>query len=144
MIEAAQHAFVIHDPAESFDAMHAALFRRSNVTRLAMRRMGPAIEGDLREMDILTELIALAGNGRLDRRAFAQLARARREHPPYLRRLLALLEARERPILAAMLCRNVVSRMKAPRFARRLDALEKAALDARVRAAEEREEAQAG
>ncbi|GGL86814.1 hypothetical protein GCM10011534_05860 [Pseudooceanicola nanhaiensis] len=127
MIEAAERAFVIFDPTILQDAAHAALFRRPNVTYLRMRRMGPAIETDLKTMRILPRLLELAGTGRLTPRSFARLARTRRSHPPYLRRLLAAVEAAERPGLALALCRNVVSRMKAPRFARRLETLEAAA-----------------
>jgi hypothetical protein len=52
--------------------------------------------------------------------------RARRNHGGYLRGLLAELVELDRPYLTAMLCRNVLSRMPAPRFRQRLDALEKA------------------
>ncbi|MGR3456202.1 phosphoadenosine phosphosulfate reductase [Pseudooceanicola sp.] len=124
MIEAAEQAFVIFDPVIVQDAAHAALFRRPNVTYLPMRRMGPAIEADLKAMHLLPRLLDLAGTGRLTRSAFARLARTRRSHPAYLRRLLAAVEGSERPALARALCRNVVARMKAPRFARRLEALE--------------------
>lgn len=127
MIEAAEAAFLIHDPTIDADAMHAALFRRPNVTPLHLRRMGPGIEADLKSMQILHRLLELAGTGRLNRVSFARLARTRRSHPPYLRRLLAALEGQERPGLALALCRNVVGRMKAPRFARRLEMLEAAA-----------------
>lgn len=124
MIEAADRAFVIFDPAIMQDAAHAALFRRPNVTYLRMRRMGPAIEADLKAMGILHRLLELAGTGRLSPLSFARLARTRRSHSAYLRRLLAAVEGAERPALAIALCRNVVARMKAPRFARRLEALE--------------------
>ncbi|MDF1855601.1 phosphoadenosine phosphosulfate reductase [Pseudooceanicola sp.] len=123
MTEAADQAFVIYDPTETLDAMHAALFRRKNTTALKLRRMGDAIEGDLKAMQILHRLIELAGTGRLNAASFARLARTRRSHLPYLRRLLGAIEAAGRPTLVAALCRNVVARMKAPRFARRLEML---------------------
>ncbi|MGH1425081.1 MAG: phosphoadenosine phosphosulfate reductase [Pseudooceanicola sp.] len=127
MIDAADRAYVIYDPAQTLDAMHGALFRRPNVTRFQLRRMGGALEKDLIDMKILHRLMELAATGRLTRPCFARLARTRRTHLPYLRALLGELESRNRPALAAALCRNVVTRMKAPRFARRLEGLEKAA-----------------
>lgn len=129
MIEAADRAFILYDPLIMQDGAHAALFRRPNVTRLPMRRMGPAIEADLKAMRLLPRLLELAAAGRLSRAAFARLARTRRSHPPYLRRLLAAVDGADRPALARALCRNVVGRMRAPRFARRLEALEAAAED---------------
>lgn len=129
MIEAADRAFILYDPLIMQDGAHAALFRRPNVTRLPMRRMGPAIEADLKAMRLLPRLLELAATGRLSRAAFARLARTRRSHPPYLRRLLAAVDGADRPALARALCRNVVGRMRAPRFARRLEALEAAAKD---------------
>ncbi|MGR3322729.1 MAG: phosphoadenosine phosphosulfate reductase [Pseudooceanicola sp.] len=146
MVEAAERAFVIYDPTMPEDAMHAALFRRPNVTFLPLRRMGAAIETDFRGMQILNRLVELAGTGRLTRRAFARLTRTRRTHPPYLRRLLAAVEAADKPILAAALCGNVVSRIKAPRFARRLEGLEAAAAQRRadIETAKRATESQAG
>lgn len=127
MMDAAQRGYVLYDPAEDLDAMHAALFTRPNVTKLRLRHMGDALQGDLVEMEILSDLLTLIAEDKLTCAAFARLARARRDHPPYLRNLLGQLDAAHRPYLALMLCRNVVERMHAPRIRRRLDGLEKAA-----------------
>lgn len=124
MLDAAERAFVLYDPAETLDAMHAALFTRANVTKLRMRHMGDAIQGDLLEMDQLYHLLSLAASGELDEMSFARLYRARRGHPPYLRRVMAALDVDERTPLVLMLARNVTRRMKAPRFQRRLAELE--------------------
>lgn len=125
MIEAADRAFIVYDPTATLDAMHAALFRRANVTPLRVRRMSERLQGDLLGMQILYRMLEKAASGRLDARSFARLARTRRNHPPYLRSLLSAVEEKGRTKLAAALCRNVVSRMKAPRFARRLETLER-------------------
>tara|TARA_R110002124_G_scaffold11573_16_gene54966 strand:+ start:1797 stop:2717 length:921 start_codon:yes stop_codon:yes gene_type:complete len=123
MIEAASRAYVIYDPAETLDAMHAALFTRPNVTKFRMRYMGDALQSHLLFMKRLFPLIQAAALDRLNTQSFARLYRARRNHLPYLRRLLSHLEASERPDLTAILCRNVTARYKAPRFARRLRAM---------------------
>ena len=127
MMDAAQCGYVIYDPAEDLDAMHAALFTRPNVTKLRLRHMGDALQGDLIEMEILDDLLLAISADSLTPHEFARLARARRCHSSYLRSLLGHLDATHRPYLAILLCRNVVSRMNAPRIKRRLEGLEKAA-----------------
>ena len=120
MLEAASKAYIVFDPHEAYDAMHAALYTRDNVRKLRMPNMGAALQVDLWQMDLLAELIQSAALGRLTPARFARLARARRDHLPYLRRLLAKLDMDDRTELIDMLCRNVTSRIRAPRFARRL------------------------
>jgi hypothetical protein len=124
MIDGAERAFVIYDPAEPLDAMHAALFTRPNVTKFRMPYMGEALQTHLLFMKRLFPLIEAAANGTLDRQRFAGLYRARRNHLPYLRRLLTQLEAKDRAGLTEVLCRHVSARFTAPRFARRLRMLE--------------------
>lgn len=127
MIEAATSAYVLYDPRERLDAMHAALFRRPNVTFLRMPFMGGALQTRLIEMGIFYRLMVHAAGGKLSHRGFARLYRARRDQPAYLRALLNQTDAEDRPYLSAMLCKNVTSRMDGPRFQRRLQALRAAA-----------------
>ncbi len=124
MLDAAESAFVLYDPREQLDAMHAALFTRPNVIKLRMPFMGAALQTDLMEMEQLSPLLLAAAEGRLDEALFAHIYRARREYRPYLRNLLDTLDADGRDLLAAGLCRNVTGRMRARRFANRLAALE--------------------
>ena len=132
MLDAADQAFVLYDPTEDLDAMHAALFTRPNVTKLRMPNMGDALQSELLAMEILFPLLARVGEGKFTAAEFAKLFRARREHPSYLRGLLARLDVADRPYLATILCRNVLARMNAPRIRRRLDALEKAAAEGKI------------
>jgi hypothetical protein len=127
MLDAADQAFVLYDPRVELDAMHATLFERSNVTRLRMPNMGDALQSSLIEMKVLYRILALAGTGKMSGTAFSQLYRARRDNPAYLRGLMAILDRDERPVLNTLLCRNVTSRMKAPKLRRRLDRLEEQA-----------------
>lgn len=126
MLDAADQAWVLYDPRERMDAMHSALFGRPNVIRFRMPFMGGALQGDLIELGLIGPLLTAAASGELDNLAFAQLMRARRDHTPYLRKLLAKLEKDGRSGLAKMLCANVSSRLDAPRFRRRLEALQAA------------------
>ena len=127
MLDAAEQAFVLYDPREPLDAMHATLFERPNVARLRMPFMGGALQTQLIEMKVLYRLLSLAGAGKLTRRKFFELYRSRRDHMPYLRNLMTYLDQTERPYLNTLLCRNVTSRMWARRFRRRLDQLEQMA-----------------
>jgi hypothetical protein len=127
MLDGAQTAFVVYDPRERLDAMHAALFTRANTRKLRLRHMGDALQTDLLEMEQLAPLLLAIAGQSLDDLTFAHMMRARRMHPPYLRNLLNALDADGRETLALALARNVTARMHAPRFARRLTAAQNAA-----------------
>lgn len=130
MIDAAERAFVLYDPEVTLDSMHAALFTRPNVVKLRMRFMGSAIQSELIQMKLLVALIDRTVNDTLDTASFARLMRDRRDHPPYLRSLLAAIDRQDRPWLATMVCRSVLARRgRAPHFARRLKQLEREAKD---------------
>ena len=107
--------------------MHAALFRRPNVSRMRMAHMGDTLQTRLIEMGMLYQLLLLAGTGRLTELSFARAYRARRDHPAYLRSLMMRLDADNRPYLNALLCRSVTERMNAPKLHRRLNMLRAAA-----------------
>ena len=122
MIEGAEQVFVIHDPEEVLDAMHASLFTRSNVTQLTCPRLGDELEAKLWRMGVLPEILDLAGRGELTATAFHQAYRqGRRGNVPYLRVLLERLQKQRRHRLVKMLCNSVVRRMNAPRFRRARD-----------------------
>lgn len=125
MIEAAEKAYLIYDPKERLDAMHAALFRASNVEHLTLPNMGQAVQSRMIEMGLLFDLIAKIGNEEFTRATFFQMTRARRDHRGYLRGLLQQLDQADRPRLAYMLCANANERIRAPRFRQRLEQLEK-------------------
>lgn len=126
MLDAADHAYVLYDPNVELDAMHVALFTRPNVTKFRLPYMGAAIQSHLIKMQILYRIIAKAGSDNLTTESFARLFRARRDYAPYLRSLLSGVDNADRSDLAAILCRNVVQRLgKAPRFTRRLNAIER-------------------
>ncbi len=70
MLDAAERAFVLYDPEETADAMHAALFTRPNVTKLRCRYLDGEIEAFLRRMQILQPLLVKAMDGSLTRSGF--------------------------------------------------------------------------
>ena len=120
MLDAAARAFILYDPEQPLDAMHAALFTRGNVTKIRCRHLGGMLEDELLSLGILDDILDAACEGKLSAAVLHRLLRARRDHPPYLRRLLAHLEAGNHEMRAAILCRSVVNRRGGPRFRRRL------------------------
>jgi hypothetical protein len=130
MTEGAGNVFVIYDPDQALDAMHAALFRRPWTTLLPCPYLGHDIGKSLAEMSILPAVLAAAGTGDLDAQLFRAFYRGRRNHEPYLRNLLGKLDSDGRTLLAAILCRNVVNRLRLPGFEARLrELLEELASD---------------
>lgn len=123
MLDAADQAFVLYDPYQQLDAMHATLFERSNVHRLRMPLMGSALQTRLINMNILYQTLSLAGVDKLTASAFHKLYRARRSNKNYLRNLMTYLDDQDRPYLNILLCRNVIARMGAPIFRQKLNTL---------------------
>jgi len=124
MLEAASQAWVVFDPRDAEDAMHAALFRAPNVTALRAFGLGSNIEPALEGMGALNPLIENAMEGSLDILTFARLYRGRQRRLEYLRPLLNRLEAAGRIGLAAQMCRGVLKTQKRPRFAKALKKFE--------------------
>ncbi|WP_425038492.1 phosphoadenosine phosphosulfate reductase [Primorskyibacter sp. S187A] len=123
MIDAAQHAYILFDPRQALDAMHAALFRASNVTMLRAPFLGAALQSSLLDMALFFRILTRAGTRTLTPHWFYAMLRTRRNYPPYLRALMTELERDDRQELLETLCVNVTSRMKAPRFRRKLEEL---------------------
>ncbi|NUB42958.1 phosphoadenosine phosphosulfate reductase [Fertoebacter nigrum] len=127
MTEGTGEVFVLHDPAQPLDAMHAALFTKPYVTQLRCRHLTRRADlpQALTQMNILSQLIEAACEGRMSAPLFHSLWRGRRQYGPYLRTLWALTEGR--PAREIMVCRSVSQRLNAPRFRKRLAELESAA-----------------
>ena len=121
MVEAADRAFILYDPEEREDAMHAALFTRPNVTKLRCRHLDAGIEAFLTGNGHMADLIGKAMDGTLSALDFHRYYRSRRTHLPYLRHLLAAVDDKSRPFLTALLCRSVSRELTPPRFIQRLE-----------------------
>ena len=127
--EAAKHAFVLYDPEVELDAMHAALFTRSNVTKFRMRFLGDQIESGLMRMQVLFRILAQASAGKLNSTSLAGLFRARHNDGGYQFSLLQRLVRDERHYLIVLLARKVLEQRNARPFKKALDAALKAAED---------------
>jgi hypothetical protein len=120
MLDGAGQAHVLFDPVHTPDAIHAALFRRTNVALRRCPHSGARLEQMLDLMQITTPLIEAAMAGTLDRLSFARLWRARRDSPLYLRNLLRRAELNGRPALAAIVAQHGQRTRDAAWFARKL------------------------
>ena len=85
---------VIFDPSQQLDAMHAALFRGSNVQHLRAPGLGARPEAQLQAHDLLSPLFAALGQGRLGQAELARLIRPVRRNAESLQaRAAACLQA---------------------------------------------------
>ncbi|MCV6592919.1 MAG: phosphoadenosine phosphosulfate reductase [Silicimonas sp.] len=126
MVEAAEAAYILHDPDEAEDAMHASLFQGANVHHFPYRRgRAGAIEADMRAMGLIARIADAAARGGLTAAGFARLMQARKRHVPYLRALLGRVLDEDRPALTRKLCRAVLAEQAIPRFKHHLEAAER-------------------
>jgi hypothetical protein len=87
MIDAVNHAYIVFDPLQRFDAMHAGMFTRSNVTALRCTGLGNRLDLALDAMEVHNDLIKGAMFKTLDLDMFNKAMRKRRDNPTYLRNL---------------------------------------------------------
>jgi len=102
MLDGTRNAFILHDPSDPTDAMHATLFRRPFVTVLRTPRLYEPVPQALARMDLLAPMIELAACGKLTEAAVHRLLRKRRDDSAYLRSLARDIAQSRRPILTAV------------------------------------------
>ena len=120
MLDAAQSAFVLYDPEIELDAMHAALFTRSNVTKFRMRHLGMRIDASLTRMNLLLRMLAQLSADKLTRVSLARLYRARRDDGAYQFNLLKHTTRDDRHKLTQWLAISVLERRDSPPFRKAL------------------------
>ncbi|MCB1389748.1 MAG: phosphoadenosine phosphosulfate reductase [Rhodobacteraceae bacterium] len=97
MCEGAADVYIVYDPIQQVDAVHAAMFRGPHVHRLRARHIGRDPQADLARVNVLRPLIDAACAGTLSPRRFYSLWRARRGSAHYLGRLIGRLQTMNRP-----------------------------------------------
>ncbi|MEM9582371.1 MAG: phosphoadenosine phosphosulfate reductase [Pseudomonadota bacterium] len=122
MTQAAEQVFILYDPLEPPDAMHAALFQGNNVTKLKCRFQGHRIASGLIQMGILQPIVSGCVDGTLTRSEFYKLLRARRSFRRYLRELLHKIDDQKHPLMVARLAEFVLAQGNGPVFRRKLNA----------------------
>ncbi len=125
MTEGTKKVFTLHDPYNSLDAMHVALFRKPYVTPLKAPFIGENIGKSLAEMGILSKLLKAACEGKLTETLYNRLWRERRSNGNYLRWIMRACADAGHPQREAMICRSVINRIRAPGFRNHLARLEK-------------------
>lgn len=123
MTEGAAEVFLLFDPNDKEDAMHAALFSGRHVKQIRLPLAGPSLTGSLTTMKILPKMLRIAMGGKLTPAALFGLWRARRDDAKYLHRILATVQDTGHPQREAMICRSVLKRLRAPAFRRHLQRL---------------------
>lgn len=124
MTEGAAEVFVIFDPTEPMDAMHAALFRAPYATLLRTPVLGPAPERMLDSMGLTARLIEAAMAGDLTPTSFARFWRLRRNSGVYARLMMDKLAASGNTARELRVTRWVAGHFKSAGFQKRLAALE--------------------
>lgn len=127
MLDAADQAFVLCDPGFLPDTIHAALFRRPNVTHLRCPLVGQRPEVALDMMSITGPLLDHAMAGTLGLTSFGQLWRARQSNTNYLRGLVKKLESAGRIGLVRRVCAKGLATRDAAFYRRKLQELDAAA-----------------
>lgn len=126
MIEGAGQVFVLYDPWQQVDAVHAAMFRGPQVEKLRARHIGRDPQAELARMGILRPLIDSACAGTMEPASFHRLWRARRDTPQYLGRLVARVQAQKRPRRLVQALRAALTRTDHPRLRQALTEAEAA------------------
>lgn len=108
MIEGCAAVYILYDPIQQVDAVHAAMFRGSQVVRLRARHIGRDPQAELARLNVLRPLVDAACAGTLNASRFFHLWRARRDSAHYLGRLIGRIQASDRPgrLLAALRVAN--------------------------------------
>jgi hypothetical protein len=126
MVDGAGAVFLLYDPWQQVDAVHAAMFRGPNLTRLRARHIGRDPQAELARLGILRPLLDAACTGTLDAGLFHRLWRARRSNPHYLGRLVARVQGQNRPYRLVQVLKAALARTDHPRLRQALAAAETA------------------
>lgn len=125
MIDAAKALYLLFDPGETEDAMHASLFHGDHVHRICYRRGGAgSIDADLRSMGVLDATFDAFATGSLSPLDIHTALRARRRHTPWLRASMGRVIAEERPLLTGLFARGALRLQDVPRFQKVLEGAE--------------------
>ncbi|MCW1933192.1 phosphoadenosine phosphosulfate reductase [Pararhodobacter zhoushanensis] len=126
MSEGCERVFIVYDPIQQVDAVHAALFKGAHVSRLRARNVGRDPQAELARINVLRPLLDAACDGTLTPQRFYALWRARRDNPHYLGRLIGRLQTLNRPGLLLRALRAANKRVDHPQLKQALAKVEAA------------------
>ncbi|UWQ16495.1 phosphoadenosine phosphosulfate reductase [Jannaschia sp. M317] len=120
-LDAAQQVYLLSDPTETPDAMHASLFRGPHITQLPARHGGARLRERLEAMDLLLPVVQAAAETDLTTLGWAKLWRARQHDPVWLGNLMRKLDLMDRPWLQAVFAGEMLDATGAEAARRRLN-----------------------
>ena len=126
MTEGCDKTFLVYDPIQQIDAVHAAMFRGPHVTKLRARHIGRDPQAELARIDALRPLIDAACDGTLNEGLFYRLWRKRRQNPQYLGRLAGRVQSQKRPRRLVQVLRAALTHVDHPQLRRALQKAEAA------------------
>lgn len=109
MLEGARTAFVVYDPSEKLDAMHATLYRRPPVCVLRTPALGADTVAALDRLGVVNTLIEAAMRGRLSQHRFADMMRDRRNDAIYMQDLVRRVAQSNHPRLTAIAAQHALA-----------------------------------
>lgn len=124
MVEACDKVFMVYDPIQQVDAVHAAMFRGPHIERLRARHIGRDPQAELARMGILRQVIDAACMGELTHQNFMHLWRARRDSAHYLGRLIGRIQSQNRPARLLQALRVANNRVDHPQLRKALKQVE--------------------
>lgn len=120
MIDAAQRMFLVVDPAQRFDASHAAIFTKSNVLTYPLAGLGGRLDQAMDQIDMLNTFIAAAMDGDISAALYSDALQSRRNSTGYMRFLFNQMLRSDHPVMAANVCSYVLKRADDAFFTKQL------------------------
>ena len=114
MMEGLRKAFVVYDPTQAVDAMHATMFRMPHVTILRSPALGPDTAAGLDRLGVYDRLVEVTLRGRLTPLRFAGMMRKRRNDPTYMHALVQRLSQSDHPALTVVAARHALGLKASP------------------------------
>ena len=108
MIDAARQAWIVYSPQQRFDAMHAALFTKPNVTMLRAHGLSGRLDAMFDSLGGLDDMLRDAMAGSLTPQRFIRALSARKAFGPYRKNLVKRARDAGHDALAARICRLVL------------------------------------
>ena len=96
MLDAAEQAYIVYDPEQALDAMHAALFHPAQCHQGAHALLRARLQAMLLRMGVLYRMLAQVSAGKFTRVNRARLLRGRQDNPAYQFNLLRHLRRSKR------------------------------------------------
>ena len=109
MMQGLRKAYIVYDPAQAVDAMHATIFRLPFVTLLRSPALGPDTAAGLERLGVYDRLVEVTLRGRLTPLRFAEMMRKRRKDMAYLKALVQRVAQSNHRALTVVAAKHALS-----------------------------------